>query len=127
MYYNDIDDYFQKFRERKLDNIRRNSIRRYHVPRLLFLTNFKVHLTSKDLRVGQRYLFVYNQNNGKPTKKFKAEFVDVSLNPKYGHMIDFKNMTKNEKGEPDENGTIIDKTLRQLPTKSLTAYLIEKK
>lgn len=131
MQYEDIDDYFNKFREYKLNIMERNDyIRnryRLRVPRLLMLTNLKIHLTSKDLRAGQKYKFVYNEHNGNPVKTFIAEFVDTASNVNYGHVIIFKNMTRNGKGEPDENGSSIDKTVRQLPTKNLQAYLIEKK
>jgi hypothetical protein len=94
------------------------------VPNII-LTNIRPHLTSSDLRIGQRYLFVQNLNTSNPVQRFKAEFVDTVSNAKYGHMIKIKNVTRNSNGDPDENG-IADNKVYYLATKSLNAYLIKK-
>jgi hypothetical protein len=124
MYYN-IPHYFREFNEARRDRYRYRNRYRVHVPRLVMFTKLKIHLTSKDLRTGQRYKFVYNQHNSNPIVTFKAEFVDTALDPKYGHVIIFKKMTRNNKGEPDENGSVIDPIERRLPTKNLNAYLLK--
>jgi len=121
--YTDTFSYLDEMEQLMSYTNRRNNLP-IQVPRII-LTNIKPHLTSSDLRTGQRYLFVQNLNSNS-VYKFKAEFVDTVLNSAFGHMIRIKKVSKDKNGNPDENGTIIDDNEYDLSSKTLNAYLIKK-